>query len=264
MLPRPRALRQILIPFLALVVSLLSVASIGKPTSFAQDDPGAAAAPVAAAPDAPAPKTENMLKKWWNSLGPMYAIIFLIMSIVLVALVVRAIIAVQKNNFVPPDLLQGINTSLDEKNAQAAVELVQADDSLVGTLVSAGLGKIQKGKEAMTEAMQVAGDSETMRLEQMLSYIALIGSIAPMVGLLGTVDGMVGSFSVIANSPQTPKPNELAGGIERALYTTLVGLYLAIPAIAIYNILRNRLHRLIMNAGSESEEIIEKFQALGK
>lgn len=274
MLPRPRALRQFLITSLVLVVSLFSVALLANSRTLAQDDQGgaAAAAPAAAGPapakapaeSAPATKSENMLAKTWKSLGTMYAITFLIMSIVLVALVVRAIIAVQKNNFAPPDLLQGINTSLEEKNAQAAVELIQADDSLVGTLVSAGLGKIQKGKEAVTEAMQVAGDSETMRLEQMLSYIALIGSIAPMVGLLGTVQGMVDSFSVIASSPQTPKPNELAGGIERALYTTLVGLYLAIPAIAIYNILRNRVHRLIMTAGSESEEIIEKFQSLGK
>jgi biopolymer transport protein ExbB len=272
MLPRPRALRQILIPYLALVVSMFSVAFLADSTAFPQDDQGGAAAPAAPAPAPaapaaagnPAPKTENMLVKTWKSLGTMYAITFLIMSIVLVALVVRAIIAVQTNNFVPPDLLQGINTSLDEKNAQAAVELVQSDDSLLGVLVSAGLGKIQKGKEAVTEAMQVAGDSETMRLEQMLSYIALIGNIAPMVGLLGTVQGMVASFGTIASSPQTPKPNELANGIEQALYTTLVGLYLAIPAIAIYNILRNRVHRQIMTAGSESEEIIEKFQSLGK
>lgn len=214
--------------------------------------------------EAAAPKSENMLVKTWNALGTMYAVTFLIMSVILVALVVRALIAIQKNNFIPADLIQGINTSLDEKNPQAAVDLVQADDSFLGNLVSAGLEKIPKGKDAVIEAMQVAGDSETMRLEQMLSYIALIGSIAPMVGLLGTVQGMVDSFSVIASSPQTPKPNELAGGIERALYTTLVGLYLAIPAIAIYNILRNRMQRLILSAGTESEEMIEKFQTLGK
>jgi biopolymer transport protein ExbB len=229
---------------------MISVALLNGSPAFAQD--------------AAAPKSENMLVKTWNSLGTMYAVIFLIMSIVLVALVVRAIIAIQKNNFVPEDLIQGINTSLEERNAQAAVELVQADDSFLGNLVSAGLAKITKGKEAVLEAMQVAGDSETMRLEQMLSYIALIGNVAPMVGLLGTVQGMVKSFGTIASSAQTPKPNELALGIEQALYTTLVGLYLAIPAIAIYNILRNRMQRMILLAGAQGEEVIEKFQAIGK
>jgi biopolymer transport protein ExbB len=81
-----------------------------------------------------------------------------------------------------------------------------------------------------------------------------------MVGLLGTVKGMVTSFGKIASSPQTPKPNELAGGIEQALYTTLVGLILAIPAIAIYNILRNKVQRHVLAAGVQAEDMLEKFE----
>jgi biopolymer transport protein ExbB len=81
-----------------------------------------------------------------------------------------------------------------------------------------------------------------------------------MVGLLGTVKGMVASFGKIASSPQTPKPNELAGGIEQALYTTLVGLILAIPAIAIYNILRNKVQRHVLAAGVQAEDMLEKFE----
>jgi biopolymer transport protein ExbB len=209
-------------------------------------------------------KSENLLVKTWNSLGPMYAIIFLIMSMILVALVVRAILAVQKNNFVPDDLIQGVEASLAEKNAQAAVELVRADESFLGQVLSAGLGKLQKGKEPAMEAMLIVGESETMRTEHMLSYLALIGNIAPMVGLLGTVQGMVASFAQIASSETTPKPSELAAGIEQALYTTLFGLFLAIPAITIYNILRNRVQRFIYNAGVQSEEMLDKFQAFVK
>ncbi|MFN9421549.1 MAG: MotA/TolQ/ExbB proton channel family protein, partial [Pirellula sp.] len=198
------------------------------------------------------------------ALGPPYAITFLIMSIILVALIVRSILAVQKSNFVPDDLVQGIEANLGEKNAQAAVDLVQADESFLGQVLGAGLGKLQKGKEAAMEAMQIAGESEIMKLEHLLSYLALIGNIAPMVGLLGTVQGMVASFGQIASSPQTPKPNELAGGIEQALYTTLVGLLLAIPAIVIYNILRNRVQRHVLTAGTQSEDLLEKFQPFVK
>jgi len=216
------------------------------------------------AQDPPVGKSENLLVKTWVALGTMYAITFLIMSIILVALVVRSILAVQKNNFVPDDLIQGVDASLGEKNAQAAVELVRADESFLGLVLSAGLGKLQKGKEAALEAMQVVGESETMRTEHMLSYLALIGNIAPMVGLLGTVQGMVTSFGKIASSEATPKPSELAGGIEQALYTTLFGLFLAIPAITIYNILRNRVQRHILSAGTTSEEMLDKFQAFVK
>jgi biopolymer transport protein ExbB len=216
------------------------------------------------AQDAAPAKTENLLVKTWVALGTMYAIIFLIMSVILVALVVRSLLAVQKNNFIPDDLLQGVDASLGEKNAQAAVELVRADESFLGQVVAAGLGKLQGGKEPAMEAMQIVGESETMKIDHLLSYLALIGNIAPMVGLLGTVQGMVSSFAKIASSTATIKPSELAGGIEQALYTTLFGLFLAIPAIVIYNMLRNRVQRFILDAGTQSEEMLEKFQAFVK
>lgn len=257
---RSRSLRHLLLTNVGLILSGLVFGTLLLGMTWAQDG----VPPAAPAVVDPAPPSQNMLVKTWVALGTMYAITFLIMSIVLVALVVRAILAVQKNNFVPDDLIQGVETSLSENNPQAAVELVRADESFLGVVVSAGLEKMQKGKEAVLEAMQIAGDSETMRIEQLLGYLALIGNIAPMVGLLGTVQGMVKSFGTIATSAQTPKPNVLAQGIEQALYTTLVGLYLAIPAIVIYNILRNRSQRMIMSAGTQSEEMIEKFESLGK
>lgn len=256
---RSRSLRHLLLTNVGLILSGLVFGTLMLGMAWAQD--GVVADPAVAPP---APANESMLVKTWNALGTMYAVTFLIMSVVLVALVVRSILAVQKNNFVPDDLIQGVETSLSENNPQAAVELVRADESFLGVVVSAGLEKMQKGKEAVLDAMQIAGDSETMRVEQLLGYLALIGNIAPMVGLLGTVQGMVKSFGTIATSPQTPKPNVLAAGIEQALYTTLVGLYLAIPAIVIYNILRNRSQRMIMAAGTQSEEMIEKFESLGK
>ena len=103
-----------------------------------------------------------------------------------------------------------------------------------------------------------------MKLEHRLSYIALIGTISPMVGLLGTVHGMIQSFSVIANSPTTPKASDLAQGISRALFTTLIGLMIAIPAIAIYNILKNQISRLVLEVGIVSEGLMSRFENLPK
>ena len=221
------------------------------------------AAPAAAAPaaDVPPPsKSKSMLVTTWEALGVRYAVAFLIMSFLLVAVLVMMILAVRKDSFVPADLLQGVEASLNDNNLPAAVELVRADESFLGQVVSAGLGKLQSGKAQAMEAMQVIGEDETMKLEHKLGYLALIGNIAPMVGLLGTVDGMVASFGVIANSEQTPKPAKLAAGIQTALYTTLVGLVIAIPAIICYNLLRNRVQRMVVEAGNESEAMIDKFE----
>jgi biopolymer transport protein ExbB len=85
-----------------------------------------------------------------------------------------------------------------------------------------------------------------------------------MVGLLGTVDGMVAAFQVIASSDTTPKPSELAQGISMALITTLVGLWLAIPAIAIFGIFRNLLSRFVLEVGINSERLMSRFQNVGQ
>ena len=211
------------------------------------------------AQDAAAAASESMLLSTWKALGVKYAVAFLIMSFLLVAVLVMVILAVRKDTFVPADLIQGVEASLGENNLQAAAELVRADDSFLGQVVSAGLAKLQGGRPAALEAMSVTGEDETMKLEHKVGYLALIGNIAPMVGLLGTVDGMVASFGEIASSEQTPKPAKLAGGIQTALYTTLVGLVLAIPAIIAYNLLRNRIQRLVVEAGNESEKMIDQF-----
>ena len=111
--------------------------------------------------------------------------------------------------------------------------------------------------------MQEVGEDETMKLEHKLNYIALIGTVSPMVGLLGTVDGMVAAFQVIAQSTTQPKPSALAQGISMALITTLVGLWLAIPAIAIFGIFRNVLARLVLEVGIHSERLMSRFQNVG-
>jgi len=94
--------------------------------------------------------------------------------------------------------------------------------------------------------------------------LSLVGSIAPMVGLLGTVDGMVQSFQVIAMSETQPKPSQLAQGILMALITTLVGLILAIPAIIAFNLLKNRLTRLVMETGQTVGNLMARFETMGR
>lgn len=81
-----------------------------------------------------------------------------------------------------------------------------------------------------------------------------------MIGLFGTVHGMITSFQVIAVSGATPKPAELAEGISTALFTTLIGLAVAIPAIAAYNLLRNRVTRLLLEVGVTSENLMSRFE----
>ena len=210
-----------------------------------------------------APPTQSQLRFLYESLGTRYVVIFLTISFTFVALIVMNILTLRRSSIVPLQLVEAFEAHLNEKRYQEAYELAKNDDSFLGHVLSAGLGKLQSGYPQAIEAMQEVGEEETMKLEHRLSYIALIGTISPMFGLLGTVDGMVAAFQVIASSNAQPKPSELAKGISMALITTLVGLWLAIPAIMIFGIMRNRMARMTLEVGILSEGLMGRFQSVG-
>ena len=98
-----------------------------------------------------------------------------------------------------------------------------------------------------------------MRLEHKIGYISLVGVVAPMLGLLGTVTGMIKAFFQIALKGAEVKPADMANGVAEALVTTVEGLLVAIPCIAVYSVYRNRVQRLILEAGLVSEEMMTQF-----
>jgi biopolymer transport protein ExbB len=261
------------VAFWVAVTSFTTATLLDTPSAYAQEgDAGAGAAngdnqaAASAETESGAPDVlgESLLEFYFRALGWFYTIAFLFISFVFVALVVMNLLAARRENIVPVALVQGFEQFLNERKYQEAYELAKSDDSFLGQVLSAGLAKLSTGYPQAIEAMQEVGEEETMKLEHRLSYIALIGTVSPMVGLLGTVDGMVQSFMVIARSEVTPKPSELAMGISTALITTLVGLWLAIPAIAVFGILRNRFQRLTLEVGIVAESLMSRFQNVGK
>jgi biopolymer transport protein ExbB len=208
--------------------------------------------------------SDNWLAWGYRALGPGYSLIFLSLSFTLVALLVMNFLAARRENVCPVHLIEGFENHLNEKRYQEAYDLAKSDESFLGQVLSAGLAKLSSGYAQSIEAMQEVGEEENMKMEHRLSYIALIGTISPMFGLLGTVHGMIASFSVIANSPTTPKASQLAEGISTALFTTLVGLMIAIPAIAFYNIMKNQVSRLVLEVGIVSEGLMSRFEKLPK
>ncbi len=210
------------------------------------------------------PRQESTLTWMFKSLGWMYSVVFLSLSFTLVALFVMNLLMARRENVVPVALVEGFEAHLNEKRYQEAYEMAKNDESFLGQVLSAGLAKLSAGYEQAIEAMQEVGEEENMKMEHRLSYMALIGTISPMVGLLGTVQGMIASFSEIAFSPTAPSPARLAVGISTALFTTLVGLFIAIPAIAAYNLIRNRVQRLVLEVGILSEGLMSRFASVGK
>lgn len=124
---------------------------------------------------------------------------------------------------------------LESKNLQLAQEVCIQEKSPVGRIISAGLEKVHHGPSRVRQAMEDQGREEITLLERHLGVLASIAGIAPMLGFLGTVTGLVSAFQSVATAAGQPSPADLADGIWEALITTVFGLVVGIPASAAYN-----------------------------
>jgi len=201
---------------------------------------------------------DNLLVYYIKALGATFVIVFMALSFALVALLVMCFLQLRRIVLMPPELIEGFELHLDKKEFQQAYELAKSDDSYLGRVLSVGLVKLQVGRQQAFDAMREMEAEEAMHLEHKISYLSLIGSLSPMFGLLGTVSGMVSAFTVIAQSATQPKHHELASGISQALVTTLIGLWLAIPAVACFNLFRNWLEQLNSDVDTEAVRLISK------
>ena len=213
--------------------------------------------------DAAAPQKKSFLT-WLLQASGAFGLVLLLLSFVMVALIMMNVLSVRRDNLLPATFIEAFEQKLAAKDYQGAYETARNDDSFVARVLAAGLSKLNRGYNEAIEGMQEVGEDENMAMEHRLSYLALIGSIAPMIGLMGTVYGMIMSFEEIANSVTTPKPSELADGISTALFTTLEGLTVAIPAMIFYSILRNRVSRFVLEVGMVSEGLMNRFSTVGK
>lgn len=216
------------------------------------------AQPAAPAGDLPATKT--FLQWLIDASGPFGACVF-IESFIMVALIIMCLLQMRRSVFMPADFLSEFEAKLTAHDYQGAFNRAKEDESLLGRLIVVGMTKLQRGQDEALAAMGELGEDENMALEHRLSWLALIATTAPMFGLLGTVQGMVQAFDEIASSSTTPKPSELAEGIQLALVTTLEGLIVAIPAMIAYSLLRNHLVRLMFDIGHLAEDLVKRIQA---
>ena len=207
---------------------------------------------------------QSFLTWLWNANGWFFGPIFLLLSFVMIALVIMNILQVRRDVLLPTAFIEEFEQKLADKDYQGAFETAKGDDSFISRVLGAGLSKLNRGYNEAIEGMQEVGEDENMSLEHRLSYLALIGAIAPMFGLMGTVYGMIQSFEKIATAKTSPAPSELAGGISIALFTTLEGLGIAIPAMIAYSLLRNRVSRFVLEVGIISEGLMSRFSDVGK
>lgn len=214
------------------------------------------------AQDEPAVSSSWFRMFLWNDdvIGLMITWLLLFMSAGSVGYTIKLLLDLRRATLVPEDTQQNLQSLLAEKRYRDAIEYAGSDPSYLGKIVSSGLNEASNGYGAMERAIEEAGDTETTRLLRPIEYLNVLGNIAPMMGLFGTVYGMIVAFQKLVESGGKPDPAKLASGISTALVTTFWGLVVAMPALAAYALIRNKVDALASEGLITAEELIKPFK----
>jgi len=187
-----------------------------------------------------------------------------LLSIGTLAIIVEYFISIRRVNVLPADVLQQIQMQFEDKQYRDVIELTENEPSFLSYVVHAALSEAGHGYAAMERAMEEAAEERTTKLLRKIEWLNLIGNVSPMLGLMGTVWGMILAFFQIVAKGGQPSPGDLAEAIGIALVTTLLGLVIAIPALAVYAVMRNRIDTLSSETMVASQDLISNFRPGGK
>ncbi|MBL7114585.1 MAG: MotA/TolQ/ExbB proton channel family protein [Kiritimatiellae bacterium] len=172
--------------------------------------------------------------------------------------VVDCFITVRVTRVMPDSLIDNVTESMLEGDVLKALENCENEPSPLANILSAGFSHVEEGYEVIQEAISTAADLETERIMQKLTWMSVVGNIAPMLGLLGTVQGMIRAFANLAGG--APDLGILALNISQALYTTAGGLTIAVPCVAFYYTFRNSANTLILRMEAMTLELIKDLR----
>jgi biopolymer transport protein ExbB len=186
------------------------------------------------------------------------------LSALSVGFTIKMAIGYRRPLLLPEQTRGELNALISEKKYRDAIEFAAADPSYLGKVTNAALIEAGNGYTAMERAVEESSEAETSRLLRPLEYLNVVGNIAPMLGLFGTVYGMIVAFQQLVESQGQADPQKLAAGISTALVTTFWGLVVAIPALAAYALIRNKVDALTSEGILMVENIINPFKPSAK
>jgi biopolymer transport protein ExbB len=179
-------------------------------------------------------------------LGVFLWVLIFLASIAAVAFIVDAFITVKPSKIMPPALVSRVQSAMEQGDVMKALQHCEEEPSPLANILSAGFSNVEEGFETIQDAVGVAAQMEGEKLLQRINYLNVVGNLAPMLGLLGTVQGMIAAFAGLANAGAAGG-GALALSIAQALYTTAFGLFIAIPALAFFYFFRNKATTIILS-----------------
>ncbi|GAB4136581.1 MAG: MotA/TolQ/ExbB proton channel family protein [Ignavibacteriales bacterium] len=184
-------------------------------------------------------------------------------SIIAVGIIIDRYLLIRKSKLNIPSFMVKIRAFLKRKDIKGAIEFCVSDKSNAANIIRKGLKKYNFGHERVKEAIEAAGKIEINKLEKGLSTLATIAGVAPLLGFLGTVTGMISAFMKIEDLQGSANPSDLAGGIWEALITTAFGIGVGIIALTAYNYLLAAITKLVSEMEVVSNDVLDVLEETG-
>jgi len=247
--------------FLVAMLISTSYLQFSSGVSHAQE-PEAAAEEGAAAEgaeegDAHPPQKSRFM--WFVKSSGLIGLFLLILSIYFVAMVIRLFIELRTTVAHPAEEVAMCEQFMSNRDYQGLYDYTSKNSSFFSRLVSSGIAELPAGLPEAREVMDRVADVETVDMERKISMLAVLGSLGPMIGLVGTLKGMIASFAVIALSDTQLKSSEVAEGISEALLLTFEGVALSVPAIYFYAFFKNRVSKISVETLLAADEFIRRL-----
>ncbi len=194
--------------------------------------------------------------------GPMMIPIGLA-SLVAFAVVIERSLTLRRRRVIPPDFLPGLREKLESGASTAdALAYCTARQGPLPTIFAAAVKRLHEPVERLEKRIEEAGQREVLKLRKYLRALAVIASVAPLMGLLGTIFGMIRAFQTVASSGAALGRTELlARGIYEAMITTAAGLIVAIPVLMCYHWMASTIERLVLEIDHMTVEFVEEHHA---
>lgn len=181
-------------------------------------------------------------------------------SLVVVAVVLERLTVVRTSRVVPPGFEKKLHAAMGEGGAEAARSVCKKHDSPAARVIAAGIDKLGHAHEIVEKHLAAAGEHELFLLRKWLRALTVIAAVAPLLGLTGTIFGMIRAFQTVAISGESlGKAELLAGGIYEAMITTAAGLLVAIPTIIFYHWLASRVDRMARELDRITVDFVERY-----
>lgn len=231
--------------------------------SFAAARQDGAGTPDPSAASAPAAEAEISIWQLFAQSFDFFTIVLVIASIVAWAIIVITVLEVRERNILPPESEEAIRKLAGAGAWGELRKYTEEDGAFVSRVVLAGLNAPGEDKDAVREAAELEASEQCARCFRRIEPLNVIGNLGPLLGLAGTVWGMVIAFAALGQAGGQASPANLSTGISKALFHTLLGLLLALPALAVFGFYRARIDRLCNRAMITAAGLVELLPAAG-